>query len=319
MRPIRLVPERPDFKIIDKRRFAYVFSALLVLGALALMGGRGLNFGIDFAGGTLMEIEKPADATLAELRTQLSDLPGIEGDPHLQSFSASGVGAEPNVLIRLQQQPGGREAQEAATERLRAALGPDVELLRTEYVGPVVGGELKRDASLAVLFSLIGILIYIWYRFEWQFGLAAVIALLHDAVTTLGLFALTQMQFNLSTVAALLMIAGYSINDTVVMFDRVRENLRRYKTRSLEGVLNLAINDTLSRTLMTSLTTLLALGALWLFGGEVIRGFAIALIWGVVIGTYSSTFVAVPALLMMRVKRSHVIGEETEAAAAGPA
>ncbi len=184
--------------------------------------------------------------------------------------------------------------------------GETVDYRRIEFVGPQVGSELKLKGLYAVLLSLLGIMTYIWFRFEWQFGVAAIVALAHDAIATLGLFAFTGMEFNLSTVAAVLMIAGYSINDTVVVFDRIREDLRKFKKKPLKDVFNLAINRTLSRTLMTSLTTLLALVALYIFGGEVIRGFVDALIFGIVVGTYSSVFVASPVLMMMNVKRSSI-------------
>jgi len=178
-----------------------------------------------------------------------------------------------------------------------------VDYRRTEFVGPQVGEELKKQGMYAVLFSLFGILAYVWFRFEWQFGVASIVALAHDAIATVGLFALTQMEFNLSTVAAILMIAGYSINDTVVVFDRIRENLRKYKKKPLADLFNMSINQMLSRTLMTSVTTLLALIALYIFGGEVIQGFIYALIFGIVIGTYSSIFIAAPTLLYMNVHR----------------
>ena len=188
-------------------------------------------------------------------------------------------------------------------EKVKAALPSDVVYRRTEFVGPKVSDELFRDGVLAVIFAIIGILAYIWFRFEWQFGLGAILALTHDVLTTVGIFALTGLEFNLSTVAAILTIAGYSINDTVVVYDRVRENLRKYKTMPLYSLLNNSINETLSRTVMTSVTTLLALGALYILGGEVIRGFSFGMIWGVLIGTYSSVCIAVPLLLYLNVNR----------------
>ena len=206
-------------------------------------------------------------------------------------------------MIRIQKQEGGEKAQQVAVEKVKKALGAGVQYRRTEFVGPQVSRELFRDGVIAVLLAMVGILAYIWFRFEWQFGLGAIIALLHDVITTIGIFALTGLEFNLSTVAAILTIAGYSINDTVVVYDRVRENLRKYKTMPLTELLNNAINETLSRTVMTSLTTMLALVSLYVLGGEVIRGFSFALIWGVIIGTYSSICVAVPLLLHLNVNR----------------
>jgi preprotein translocase subunit SecF len=208
------------------------------------------------------------------------------------------------VLIRVRQQSGGEDAQLKAIIVIKDTLGEGVtEYRRTEFVGPTVGAELIKAAALAVTLALAAILVYIWFRFEWQFAVGAVIALSHDVITTIGLFAVTQLEFNLATVAAILTIAGYSINDTVVIYDRVREELRRYKTMPIPELLNLAVNRTLSRTFLTSVTTLIALLALSLLGGPIIRDFSLAMIWGVVIGTYSSIFVAVPALLFLKLGR----------------
>ncbi|MCZ6772661.1 MAG: protein translocase subunit SecF, partial [Proteobacteria bacterium] len=192
------------------------------------------------------------------------------------------------------------------------ALGTGLDYRRTETVGPKVGGELIEAGIVAVLLALSAMLLYIWFRFEWQFGVGAVVALTHDVILTIGIFALLGLEFNLSTVAAILTIAGYSINDTVVVYDRVRENLRKYKTMDLDALLNLSINNTLSRTLLTSVTTLLALFALFLFGGEVIKGFSFAMIWGVIVGTYSSIWIAVPLLVYMKLQRGGLIVGETE-------
>lgn len=289
---LKLVPEGTKIDFLKLRFAAYLLSALAVFGSIGLVATQGLAFGIDFVGGTVLELETtdgtPAD--LPVLRDNTKDL-GL-GDISLQEFG------EPHlVLLRLQQQ-GDNESQQAAIQTVLEAVGEGYELRRNETVGPQVGDELIEAGITAVLLSLGGILIYIWVRFEWQFGLAAVVALMHDVAIILGLFAILRMEFNLSTVAAVLTIAGYSINDTVVVFDRVRENMRKYKKMELIELFNLSLNQTLARTLMTSITTLLALFALWLFGGEVIRGFTDALLWGVMIGTYSSIFVAVPVLLL---------------------
>ena len=280
-----------------------MLSAVLLIGSIYLTATRGLNFGIDFTGGTVIEIKTPVLPDLGAVRTKLNGL-GL-GAVSIQEF-----GAPDDLLIRLPQQEGGAAAQKAAIETVRGALdgmyneAGAVDYRRTEFVGPQVGTELKKQGLMAILFSLAGILAYIWLRFEWQFGVAAIVALAHDALATVGLFALTQMEFNLSTVAAILMIAGYSINDTVVVFDRIREDLRKYKKKPLPALFNMSVNDMLARTVMTSVTTLLALIALYVFGGEVIRGFIYALIFGVVIGTYSSVFIAAPVLLFMNVRRS---------------
>ena len=296
MKPLNLVPIKPDLDFIGRKKIFFIFSAFLVALALGLFLARGLNFGIDFQGGILIEVRMPEGGKLAEMRANLSGL-GV-GEVALQEF-----GQPTDILIRIQKQEGGEKAQQVAVEKVKKALGAGVQYRRTEFVGPQVSRELFRAGVMAVLLAMVGILAYIWFRFEWQFGLGAIIALLHDVITTIGIFALTGLEFNLSTVAAILTIAGYSINDTVVVYDRVRENLRKYKTMPLTELLNNAINETLSRTVMTSLTTMLALVSLYVLGGEVIRGFSFALIWGVIIGTYSSICVAVPLLLHLNVNR----------------
>lgn len=309
MKGIRLIPQDVSIDFIGPRFIALAFSLCLILGSFGSFFTKGLAFGIDFTGGTMIEIRTPALPDLTAMRTQLGGL-GI-GAVSIQEF-----GAAEDVLIRLPQQEGGPENQQAAITKVKAALdsefsGGAVEYRRIEFVGPQVGEELKKAGFFAVLFSLAGILAYIWFRFEWQFGVAAVFALAHDTIATVGLFSITGMEFNLSTVAAVLMIAGYSINDTVIVFDRIRENLRKFKKKPLPEVLSTAINETLSRTVITSGTTLIALIALWAFGGEVIRGFVNALIFGIVIGTYSSVFVAAPSLLFLNVRRGS--GEDTKA------
>ena len=248
---------------------------------------KGLNLGIDFKGGILIEARNttgPAD--ISGLRADLGQL-GL-GDISLQEF-----GTPTDVLVRVQRQEGDEEAQIAAIAAISSTLGDSYDIRRTEFVGPTVGAELAEKGMLAVACALLAIMVYIWFRFEWQFSIAAILALAHDVLSTVGLFALTSFEFNLATVAAILTIAGYSINDTVVVFDRVRENLRRYKSYEIEDIINKSLNETLSRTVMTSFTTLLALLAITIFGGAVLRDFALAMIWGVLIGTYSSVFVAV--------------------------
>ncbi len=315
MRGIRIIPEDTKLDFIGKHMLAFVLSAVLLIGSVVLTVQNGLNFGIDFTGGTIIEIKTPELPDLGQLRTSLNDL-------ELGAISIQEFGEPDDLLIRLPQQGGDLEAEKAAIDTVKASLdkryadvpgdppSPDgsgatgVDYRRTEFVGPQVGKELKRQGIMAVLFSLAGILGYVWFRFEWQFGVAAIVALAHDALATVGLFALTQLEFNLATVAAILTIAGYSINDTVVVFDRIRENLRKYKKTPLAELFNMSINQMLARTLMTSVTTLLALVALYVFGGEVIRNFIYALIFGVGIGTYSSIFIAAPVLLYMNVRRS---------------
>ncbi len=297
MKLLKLVPEKTNIPFIRNRLIAFAFSSVLVVLSGVLFFGQGLNLGIDFLGGILIEARTDGPADLSSFRGDLNAL-GL-GEIALQEF-----GTPEDVLIRIQKQEGGEKAQQVAIDKVKEALGARVvEYRRTEFVGPTVGAELREAATWAVLSAIGAILLYIWFRFEWQFGLGAVIALVHDVVTTIGLFALLQLEFNLATVAAILTIAGYSINDTVVVFDRVRENMRRYKTMPYEELFNNSINQTLSRTVVTSVTTLLALLALYIFGSEVIKGFSIALIWGVLIGTYSSISLAVPFLLYIRPHR----------------
>lgn len=304
MRHLRLIPSDTKIRFVERRKFFFILSALMMAASVALFVVKGLNYGIDFKGGILLDVRTEGPADLAGLRQSLSGL-GL-GEISLQEF-----GAPDDVLIRLQKQEGGEEAQQAAVSKVKEALGPNVEYRRTEFVGPKVSEELFWDGVYAVSAAIFAILVYIWFRFEWQFGLAAVIALVHDVLSTIGIFSLLGLEFNLSTVAAVLTIAGYSINDTVVVFDRVRENLRKYKKMSLADLLNLSVNQMLSRTVMTSVTTLLALGSLYVLGGEVIRGFSFGMIWGVIIGTYSSICLAVPLLMYLNVRRGTGAPENT--------
>jgi preprotein translocase SecF subunit len=302
---IRRLPIEPHFEFMVRRKLFLIFSAVLIALSVALFFGRGLNFGVDFRGGILIEIATDGPADLSDLRGRLGGL-GL-GEVTLQTF-----GEPEDVLINIERQPGDEAEQAAAIVVVKEALGESVaDYRRTEFVGPKVGGELKRAGLLATVLSMLGIALYIWFRFEWQFSLAALIALVHDVITTIGFYALTQVEFNLATLAAVLTIAGYSINDTVVLFDRVRETLRKYKKRTMHDVLDMAINRTLTRTVLTSVTTLLALIALFVFGGQVIRGFTMGLIWGVVIGTYSSIALAVPLLARFQLRpQALAVGEE---------
>ena len=296
LKPIRFVPRNARLPIIRSRLGAFALSAVLVLGSLLAVATVGLQFGIDFRGGIVVEVRTQGPANLSEMRSTLGGL-GL-GEVSLQEF-----GGERDVLIRVQRQPGAEAEQIKAIETVREALGEGVEYRRTEFVGPTVGQELIEAGALAVGLALLSILLYVWFRFEWQFGVGAVVALAHDIIATIGLFAVIQHEFNLATVAAVLTIAGYSINDTVVIYDRVRENLRKYRKMPLSELLELSVNETLSRTFLTSGTTLLALVSIYLFGGAVLADFALALIWGIVIGTYSSVFIAVPMLLYTGLRR----------------
>jgi preprotein translocase subunit SecF len=300
----RFVPDRTTIPFLRYEHLGYVVSALLILVSLVLLPTKGLNLGIDFRGGILIEVRMPDQAPdLGAMRATLGGL-GL-GEVALQEF-----GEPTDVLIRIERQTGDEAAQLAAVDVVKAALaegfGEDISYRRVEFVGPKVSEELFWAGAQAVIYALIAILAYIWFRFEWQFGVGAIVALVHDVIATLGIFSLLGLEFNLSTVAALLTIVGYSLNDTVVIYDRVRENLRRYKSMILRDLLDRSINETLARTAMTSLTTLVALTALFVFGGPVIRGFTFAMIWGVLVGTYSTIFVATPLLLHLNLRRESV-------------
>ncbi|AWZ00629.1 preprotein translocase subunit SecF [Rhodobiaceae bacterium] len=293
---LKLVPADTAFKFIGLRHVAYAVSALMVLASMALFFTNGLNFGIDFRGGTMIEIGTEGPADIGDLRNRLSSL--NLGDVQVQEF-----GAPNDVLIRVEQQAETEGSDQTVVELIRGELGEGVEYRRVEVVGPKVSSELVEAGTLAVVIAVILMLVYIWFRFEWQFSVGAVLALMHDVLLTIGIFSIFQLEFNLSIIAAILTIVGYSMNDTVVVYDRVRENLRKYKKLDLGELLDRSINETLSRTAMTSITTLLALLALYIFGGEVIRGFTFAMMWGVFIGTYSSIFIAAPLLMILGVKR----------------
>jgi preprotein translocase subunit SecF len=293
---LRIVPDDTKFDFLRFRRFSFPISALLSILAITLYFVHGLNFGIDFKGGTLLEIqEKSGTADLAQMRTTLGGL-GL-GDVQLQQF-----GGPADVLIRVAEQPGGEAAQQQAVEKVRAALGSNVEYRRIEVVGPRVSGELLSYGTIGLFFAIGGILIYLWFRFEWQFALGAMIANVHDIVLTLGFMSVTQIDFDLTSIAALLTILGYSLNDTVVIYDRIREMLRRYKKLPMTELLNVSINSTLSHSIITHVTVSLSLLALLLFGGQAIHSFAATMMFGVVlVGTYTSIFIAAPILIYLGV------------------
>ncbi len=296
-RPLIVIKRIPNIDFMGLHWFGFILSGLMTLGSIVLFFAWGLNYGIDFSGGTIMEVHTSGPANLGGMRATLDSL-GL-GTVQLQGF-----GAPDEVLIRLQRQPGGNDAQEAAVAKVKDKLGKSVEYRRTEVVGPTVGGELVRAGVIATVLALIAIAAYVWFRFEWQFGVGAMLSTLHDTVTTVGLFSLLQIEFNLTTLAAILTIAGYSINDTVVIYDRVRETMRKHRTMDFRELINRSLNETLSRTILTVSTVALAVLSLLIFGGEVLRGFSIAMLWGVVVGTYSSLFIAAPLLYYIRPKRS---------------
>ncbi len=296
MKLLRLVPDDTNLPFMSWRRITFPLSGLLSLLAIVLFFAAGLNFGIDFRGGTLIEIQsKAASADLGAIRSTLGSLD--LGEVQLQRF-----GAPSDVLIRLAQQPGGEEAQQAAVNKVKTALGDGYDYRRVEVVGPRVSGELVQNGILGMLVAIIGILIYLWFRFEWQFAVGATIATLHDVVLTIGFFSLTQIDFDLSSVAAVLTIMGYSVNDTVVIYDRIREMLRRHKRMPISELLDLSMNSTLSRTVITSTTVILSLLGMFFFGPEAIQSFVQAMLFGAIVGVYSSAFIAAPILIYLGVR-----------------
>ncbi|MFW6077152.1 MAG: protein translocase subunit SecF, partial [Hyphomicrobiales bacterium] len=284
-RPIRFVPDDTKIPFMRYSRAGFIGAMVAVLASIALFVAIGLNYGIDFEGGTLVEIRTEQPADLNELRSRLSGL-GL-GDFELQEF-----GQPTDVLIRIKTAAGGEEVQQQQIAEVRQALGEDIDYRRIEVVGPKVSGELTRDGIIAVLLALAAVLIYIWFRFEWQFSVGTIISLVHDVVVTIGVLTILRYEFNLASIAALLTIVGYSLNDTVVVFDRIRENLRKYKQMPLSDLIDLSLNQTLPRTLMTSVSTLIALFSLYFFGGEVLRSFTFTMIFGIFIGTFSSIFIS---------------------------
>ncbi len=302
---LRLVPKETSFDFFKRWKLWLGVSALMIVLGLVSFGLQGLNFGIDFRGGTTVRTEASTAVDVKSYRDAIAPL-GLGDVSITEVFDPSFAEDQHVAMIRIQSQEGGEAISGEQIETLRAALGtvaPDIKFVSVESVGPKVSGELIWTAVLAVALAIAAVLVYIWLRFEWQFALGAVAALVHDVVLTIGVFSALQIKFDLAIIAALLTIVGYSLNDTVVVFDRVRENLRRYKSKDLAEVLNLSINETLSRTVMTSVTTLIALISLFVLGGDVIRGFVFAMIWGVIVGTYSSIFVASTILLNLGVKR----------------
>ena len=307
-KPIHLVPPNTRINFMRWHRITFVVAVIMTLASIGLLFTKGLNFGIDFAGGILMEVRAPQQPDLADLRSRLGRL-GV-GEVSLQTFG------DPNtVLIRLPQQEGGEKEQQIAIAKVHTELGTGWEYRRTETVGPKVGSELVKNAIVAAGLAMVGIFGYVWIRYAWQFGMNALLAMIHDVVTTVGLFSLFGLQFDLATVAAILTVAGYSVNDKVVVFDRIRFEMRRYKTMPMGDVINLSVNETLSRTTVTAGLTLISVIALFLFGGEVLHGFAIALIWGIIIGTYSSICIAAAGLMNLR--HSKIRGDDEGAKEAG--
>jgi preprotein translocase subunit SecF len=310
MRGIQFIPADTHIRFMALRYVFLALSLVVVLSAIGLMGFKGLNYGIDFKGGLLFDVKTTGPADIGGLRQALSALD--LGEVSIQEF-----GSPDNVLIRMQRPEGDDAAQQEAIAKVRETLGIGVEYRRIELVGPQVSAELIENAIYAVVTALLSIMAYLWFRFEWQFGIAGVASLLHDVAAIIGIFALLDYEFNLTIVAAIMTIAGYSINDSVVVFDRVRENMRKYKTMPFIELLDLSINQTLSRTIVTGMTTIFVLICLYTLGGEVLRGFSFAMLFGVIIGTYSSVFVAVPLLIYLNVRRGSVQAEDAATAVDG--
>lgn len=314
----------PDFKGFDffphglrlnfmrLRDICVGLSVLMMIGSIAIIIIDGFNFGVDFKGGSMIEMQaKSGQADIGKMRETIGGL-GL-GDVQIQEF-----GSPSDALIRIEQQDGGEEAQQAAADKVKDALAADYNERRREVVGPAVSSELRITGTYAVLAAILAIVAYVWFRFEWQFAMGTIIALSHDVLITAGVFSFFQLDFDLSTVAALLTILGYSVNDTVVVADRIRENLRKFKKMEINELLNLSINETLSRTVLTGITTIAVLIALYFFGGEVIRNFVFAMLFGVLIGTYSSIFIAAPVLDYLGVRRD-VVGDKPEKAGSSKA
>jgi len=306
MKLLRLIPSDTDIDFLSIKKFAFLFSILIVSGTFISLFFNNLNYGIDFKGGILLEVraKNVEKNNINELRQKVLTLNA--GEISIQNFGKDG-----DFLIRIQKQDGDQKQQIAMIEKVQNLINSDYSVRRSEFVGPTVGDELKTAGIYAVSLSLLAIMVYIWFRFEWQFSFAAIIALVHDVISTIGLFSVLQLEFNLATIAAILTTAGYSINDTVVIFDRVRENLRRYKSKDHYYIYNKSINETLSRTVITSVTTLIALFIIFFFGGAVLSDFALAMIWGVLIGTFSSIFVAVSILTFFDINKGEKIEDQT--------
>jgi preprotein translocase subunit SecF len=311
-RPLIKIQRIPNIDFMGIRKIGFALSAVMTVGSIALFLIQGLNYGIDFSGGIVIEARTPQAANIGKMRAALDKL-GL-GEVSLQGF-----GGPDDVLIRVPRQPGSDQAQDVAVTKVKEALGPGVDYRRTDVVGPTVGKELIRAGTIATILALVAIAFYVWFRFEWQFGIGAMLSTLHDTITTVGLFSLFQIEFNLTTLAAILTIAGYSINDTVVIYDRVRETMRKHKSMEFTELINKSLNETLSRTILTVSTTALAVLSLFFFGGRVLHGFSIAMLWGIVVGTYSSLFIAAPLLYYIRPRGGGAPAKPAAAGAAPPA
>lgn len=306
MKLLKLMKDNTNIDFMKPHKFCLGLSAAMMVLTIILLFTKGLNLGIDFTGGIMLEIGKPQGMAIEQIREQLSDI--SEGTPSIQEFGTD------EIMIKIPRAEATADAQKAIQRDINDKLGGDVDFRRVEYVGPQVGKELIKTGLMSFGFSMLGIMIYVWARFEWQFGVTSLLSLIHDVFATVLFFIVTGLEFDLSTVAAVLMVAGYSINDTIVVFDRIRELLRKYRKMPLRELLNLSVNETLSRTILTGVTTILALLALAIFGGAVIQSFTLALLVGIFIGVYSSIYIASPVLMYLNLPRA----PQAEAAAARP-
>ena len=305
-KPVRLIPDDTKYPFMRLSRFGFVLSGVLCTLSIVLFIVKGLNYGIDFKGGTEIQVRGAQTVQLDDLRNKLNSI-GL-GKVELQQ-----MGSGNDVLIKVAAQAGDAEGQ-ASQKKVLDALGPSFEKRSANTVGGSVSSEYTQNATGAVMLSILFVLGFLSFRFDWQFALGAVMSLLHDVTLSIGLFCLIGLEFNLSVVAAILTIIGYSLNDTVVVFDRIREFLRRYKAMGLADLIDFSINSVLPRTILTSMATMMALIALYAFGGDVIRGFTFAMIWGVIVGTYSSIFIAAPVLILLGTKRE-ILASDRKAAA----
>ncbi|MBY0612274.1 MAG: protein translocase subunit SecF [Beijerinckiaceae bacterium] len=306
MKLLRIVPDDTKYPFMKWRRWSFPFSALISVISVVAFFTLGMNVGIDFRGGSLFEMQaKSGKADIAAIRAQVAGL--NIGGAEIQAF-----GTDADVLVQVELQPDGEIGQKRVVDLMHSTFDKDFEIRRTETVGPRVSGELVRDGTIGVLLALVAITIYLWFRFEWEFAVGAMIATMHDLVLTIGFYAIARLHFDQTSIAAILTIVGYSLNDTVVIYDRIREMMRKYKRMSIGEMMDIAVNATLSRSVVTHVTVLLALIGLVIFGGEVIRGFSLAMLFGVVVGTYSSVFIAAPILIYLGVKVADVKTETVE-------
>ena len=301
--PFQIFRTVPRFNFVGHRRAGFAITLLGIIATFVSLAVNGLNFGIDFSGGVVMEVRTEQTADVAKMRKLMET-------PQTKNASLQSVGTDGRqVMIRLKPEGNANQNQVAQLvhQELDAGYGAPIDYLRVDYVGPQVGGELIRGSFMALTFAMIAMAFYLWFRFEWQYGFGGILALLHDAILTVGFYSITQIEFNLTSVAAILTVIGYSINDSVVIYDRIRENLRKYKVKPVGDVLNLAVNETLARTFLTGGTVLMALFGLVFLGGDVLFGFSAAMIFGVVVGTFSSIYVSSTVLIYLNLRRSELV------------